>query len=302
MAILPNVNLFLNPILEYFNEIKTEGKPLDCKDKVIKDINLKDEHINSTNENGTSRLDARITWMATYLVKAGLLVRPRRAYVEITEEGTKVLSILGSAPLSVKYLKDNYPEFREFHEGSKTKNSEIQSIETSNDYASDEEETVNSLIQNVDEYYNDIERSLLEKLFREAEGKSTVEQGDILEELSVDLFTKMGYYNAVKTNRGSDGGIDGHFSIDKFNLEKIAFQCKFFQKDKSVPSKDIDAFAGALNKTGFSKGVFITTSRFSKECEYSNITLIDGRKLAKLMREYEINCNVIQTNYQYYLQ
>lgn len=299
MAVLPNINKFLNPVLEYFNETKTEGRPLDCRDKVIKDINLTEEHINSTLENGASKLDARLTWVATYLVKAELLVRPRRAHIEITEEGTRVLSALGTTPLSIRYLKDNYPEFREFHEGTKPKNTET-TASNDDDNTSDEEETVNSLIQNVDEYYSEIEHSLLEKLFREAEGKKTVEQGDILEELSVDLFTKMGYYNAVKTNTGSDGGIDGHFSIDKFNLEKIAFQCKFFQKGNSVPSKDIDAFAGALGKLGFSKGVFITTSSFPRKCEYPNITLIDGLKLSKLMRENEIYCSVTKVIYHQY--
>jgi len=297
MAILPNINKFLNPVLEYFNETKTEGKPLECKDKVIKDINLTLEHINSTLENGASKLDNRITWVAMSLGKAGLLVRPKRGYVEITEEGTRVLSVLGTTLLSVRYLKDNYPEFRVFMAGTKTKTTEIKNDD---DNVSDEEETVNILIQNVDEYYSEIERRLLEKLFKQAEGKSTVEQGDILEELSVNLFTKMGYYNAVKTNRGSDGGIDGHFSIDKFNLEKIAFQCKFFQKGNSVPSKDIDAFAGSLGKLGFSKGVFITTSAFPRECEYKNITLIDGLKLSKLMRENEIYCSVTKETYHQY--
>lgn len=292
-------NSILNPVLEYFNEIETEGKPLDCKDKVIKDLNLTEEQINSTTKNGYNKLlHVRITWAIIYLTKAGLLVRPRKGYVQITEEGTKVLSEFGATPLTRKYLIDNYPEFREFRYGTKLKN-----IDSNDSDASDEEEPINTYLQtDVDEYYIEVENLLLEKLFQQAEGKTTIEQGDILEELSVDLFIKIGYHNAVKTSSTNDGGIDGHFSIDKFNLEKIAFQCKFFQKDKPVASKDIDAFAGALNKTGFSKGVFITTSRFSKECEYSNITLIDGRKLAKLMREYEINCSVIQINYQYDLQ
>ena len=48
-------------------------------------------------------------------------------------------------------------------------------------------------------------------------------------------------------------------------------------------AKDIDAFAGSLSKLGYQKGVFITTSKFTKLSEHKNITFIDGRKLAKLI-------------------
>lgn len=108
-------------------------------------------------------------------------------------------------------------------------------------------------------------------------------KGDILENILVQLFSKMGYYDVKKRGGTGDGGIDGDFAIDKFGLERVAFQCKFFLDGNHVTSKDIDAFAGSLSKLGYQKGVFITTSKFTKSSEHKNITFIDGRKWAKLI-------------------
>ena len=112
---------------------------------------------------------------------------------------------------------------------------------------------------------------------------TTKEKGDILENISIQLFSKMGYYDVKKRGGTGDGGIDGDFAIDKFGLERVAFQCKFFLEGNHATSKDIDTFVGSLSKLGYQKGVFITTSKFIKSSEHKNITFIDGRKLAKLI-------------------
>ena len=104
-----------------------------------------------------------------------------------------------------------------------------------------------------------------------------------MKNISVKLFSKMGYYDVKKRGGTGDGGIDGDFAIDKFGLERAAFQCKFFLDGNHMISKDIDAFAGSLSKLGYQKGVFITTSKFTKSSEHKNITFIDGRKWAKLI-------------------
>ena len=164
------------------------------------------------------------------------------------------------------------------------------------------EEVTNELYQKIDEYYEFIENKILKNLHDISKNKSSTKKGDILEDISVELFEKMGYFDVRKTGGTNDGGIDGDFAIDKFGLERVAFQCKFFLEENSVTSKDIDAFAGSLSKLGYQKGVFITTSKFTKSSEYKNITFIDGRKLANLMRENEILCNVINTYKHYSLE
>lgn len=66
---------------------------------------------------------------------------------------------------------------------------------------------------------------------------------------------------------------------------------------------EIQKFIGALAGKDAQKGIFITTSRFTKEAEeFANknlsykIVLIDGRRLSELMIEYELG---VSTEYVY---
>ena len=68
-------------------------------------------------------------------------------------------------------------------------------------------------------------------------------------------------------------------------LETIYLQAKRYT-DNTIGRPDIQAFVGALEMKRARKGVFITTSRFSKDAtEYvslieKKVVLIDGRQLA----------------------
>jgi restriction system protein len=68
-----------------------------------------------------------------------------------------------------------------------------------------------------------------------------------------------------------------------------------------VGRPDIQQFAGALDMQRAKKGVFITTSQFSKEAtDYvanidKQIVLINGTKLAKLMIQYGLGVAIKQT-------
>ena len=72
----------------------------------------------------------------------------------------------------------------------------------------------------------------------------------------------------------------------------IYVQAKRWENTVSRP--EIQKFAGALQGQRARKGVFITTSNFSKEAqEYpaqieSKIILIDGRRLAQLMVDHGV--------------
>lgn len=286
---IPKVNDLYNPILEYFYNKKEMVKYIN-NDELMNYLIYK---LKCTEEEIKSK--TRVGWGITFLCKAGLLYRPERGFVEITEEGKKLID--DKVKINTKYLKDNYPEFRLFQ--TTTKNDD-DNVPTNNDKEEEMEEVTNELYSKVDDYYEFIENSILEKLFEIVQNDTTKAKGDTLENVSVKLFDKMGYFNVRKTGGTNDGGIDGDFAIDKFGLERIAFQCKFFNKENSVSSKDIDAFSGSLNKLGYQKGVFVTTSKFPTKTDgHKNITFIDGKKLAKLMREHEILCNVVNT-YKYY--
>jgi len=64
--------------------------------------------------------------------------------------------------------------------------------------------------------------------------------------------------------RSGDEGIDGVISLDTLGLDKVYLQAKKYT-GASVGSPAIREFKGALDGQRASKGVFITTSQFSKE-------------------------------------
>ncbi len=100
--------------------------------------------------------------------------------------------------------------------------------------------------------------------------------------------------------RTGDGGIDGVIREDKLGLDNIYVQAKRWT-DKPVGSPDIDQFAGALSKKKATKGIFITTSTFTKDAlasvrEYSSrIILIDGSTLADYMLDHHVGVSVAST-------
>lgn len=122
------------------------------------------------------------------------------------------------------------------------------------------------------------------------------------ERLVVDLLVKMGYggnrQDAGRAlGKSGDGGIDGIINEDRLGLDVIYIQAKRWEGTVGRP--DIQKFAGALQGQRARKGVFITTSTFSKEAlEYtsmieSKIILIDGEKLASLMAEHNVGVSVV---------
>lgn len=89
------------------------------------------------------------------------------------------------------------------------------------------------------------------------------------------------------TKKAGDGGIDGIINGDRLGLDSIYIQAKRW-KDTVVGRPEIQKFSGALDTPGATKGIFITTSTFTKEAkEYAKninnkkIVLIDGSQLAK---------------------
>jgi restriction system protein len=127
------------------------------------------------------------------------------------------------------------------------------------------------------------------------------------EQLIVDLLVKIGYGGsrreaAERLGRSGDGGIDGVIREDALGLDAVYIQAKRYSEDNSVGAPDIRGFAGSLLGNGATKGVFVTTSRFSAQARDASaaykthrIVLIDGAELAHLMIEYEVGVRTVQT-------
>lgn len=123
------------------------------------------------------------------------------------------------------------------------------------------------------------------------------------EHLVVDLLLKMGYgydgSSGIVTGRSHDGGIDGVINEDKLGLSSIYIQAKRYNETVSVGRKELQAFVGAMENVN--KGVFITTSKFTKEAvsfvnrQQKSIKLIDGQLLSDLLVKNQIGITVVQT-------
>lgn len=126
------------------------------------------------------------------------------------------------------------------------------------------------------------------------------------EQLVVDLLVAMGYGGshddaASVIGRSGDGGIDGIIKEDKLGLESIYIQAKRWKEGSTVGRPDIQQFAGALQGQKARKGVFITTSSFTRDArDYANavqatIVLIDGQQLAEPMLDHGVGVSVQET-------
>ena len=120
-----------------------------------------------------------------------------------------------------------------------------------------------------------------------------------LEKVVVDLLIAMGYGGGEAamgqvTGRSGDRGIDGKIREDAFGLDEVYLQAKRYEDGSTVGEPDLRNFAGAMDASNTTKGVFVTTAGFTSAAqEYvarspKRIKLIDGVELAGLMVKHGI--------------
>ncbi len=154
----------------------------------------------------------------------------------------------------------------------------------------------------MDKAYQRIRKSLASELLNKVVDLSPA----FFERLVVELLVKMGYGGSIKDagkamGKSGDEGIDGTIKEDKLGLDIIYIQAKRWRPGNVVGRPELQKFVGALAGQGAKKGIFITTSNFTKEAlEYTprnetKIVLIDGEQLAQLMIDYNLGCTTQQT-------
>ena len=120
----------------------------------------------------------------------------------------------------------------------------------------------------------------------------------------MELLVKMGYGGTLRDagkaiGKSGDGGIDGIIKEDRLGLDVVYIQAKRWETTIGRP--ELQKFAGALQGQRAKKGVFLTTSEFSKEAiQYasqidSKIALIDRTQLARLMIDHALGVSLVGT-------
>lgn len=282
---IPKYNEIYKEVLEAIKNQK-EYKTKEYKEIVANRLNISIEERKKTSESGGNIYNTTLSWTIFYLKKAKLIEKVQRGVIKITQRG---LDLLATNPEKIdNETLRNYLEFNEFINPKKTQ--ERENIEII------EEETPQDIFE---KSYTEINRILQEEVLEEVIRQTPY----FFENLVVKLLQKIGYgtfKNSGKvTKKTNDEGIDGIINQDKLGFDSIYIQAKKWDKDSTVSRPEVQKFVGALAGQGASKGLFITTAKFSDGArEYSQkqhttkIVLIDGMELAKLMIEYNIGVSV----------
>ena len=233
----------------------------------------------------------RVMWARFYLVKAGLMTSPKRGSMQVTPRGQEVLK---SKPdkLNIAYLR-KFPEFTEF-QASKRESSEVSEAIV--------EETSRTPEEILDSSFEQVQAALSQELLAKILSLTWMD----FERLVVQLLVRMGYGGSVKDagralTKGGDEGIDGTIKEDKLGLDIIYIQAKKWQTGNTVGRPEIQKFVGALAGQGAKKGIFITTSSFTREArDYqprneTKIVLVDGEELTQLMIDHDLGVTTQRT-------
>ena len=255
---------------------------------------LSEEDLKELLPSGKQRtIDNRVGWAITYMSKAKLIERPRKGIHRITQRGRDVLAKKPDR-IDNKYLL-RFPEFAKFKARPKkgSKAGIPQPEQESHPALTTPEE-------NIQEAYDQLRGALADELM-ELILKSSP---DFFERLVVRLLVQMGYGGSLRdageaVGKSGDGGIDGIIKEDILGLDVIYIQAKRWENTVGRP--EIQKFVGALLGKQAKKGVFITTSGFSKEAiEYArvtdlNVVLIDGEELTDFMIDFDLGVSKAET-------
>lgn len=282
---VPSFERFLYPFLLAIKDKDSNKKQMIEEMRLF--FNLSDEDmIEKTKSGNITKVSDRIGWSLQYL-RRSLLVEIQDRKYKITQRGKDFLATHDN--LTIDDLL-NYKEFATYSNRKKTKSKEknVPAIPLSIEQTPTEQ---------LDQAFDSIQKDLIADLLERVSHLSPA----FFEQLVVTLLVKMGYGGSFEnsahvTPLTNDEGIDGIIYEDKLGLNKIYIQAKRWSNQVSRPM--IQQFAGALSGKKATKGVFITTSDYTKEARQfvkdvqQKIVLINGDELAKYMIEYNVGVSV----------
>ena len=283
---IPKFEDFLYPFLVQLKDKDITTKEM--KDALVKHFNLTEEDCSLKTKSGSAfQLNDRIGWCRQWLRRALFIEIPQRGIYSITQRGKDYLQ--SHTDLRQEDLLQ-YPEYAEYAHMPVT--SKVDSTGEKKDI----EEKLGEMTptEQMDVAFKSINDDLAADLLQRVLDMSP----NFFEKLVLDLLLNMGFGSrnmemAIVTPTSHDNGVDGIIPEDALGLDKIYIQAKRYT-DNPVSKPEIHKFIGALDEQKASKGVFITTSKFTAgaketaEKASKKIVLIDGKTLADYMIEYNV--------------
>jgi restriction system protein len=279
---IPDYQTVMLPLLCFASDNR-EHSLREAVDTLAKDFKLTDDELREVLPSGQQPVfNNRVSWARVYLTKARLLEATRRGHFQATQRGLEVLAE-NPERIDAQFLR-RFSEFEQFKAFRRDRTDSTVENDESSEHTP--EEVLESAYQRIRQ---DLETEVLERV--------KVASPTFFERLVVELLVRMGYggtrQEAGKAiGRSGDGGIDGIINEDRLGLDVIYIQAKRW--DQPVGRPEIQKFAGALQGYRARKGVFITTSSFSRDAlDYvgridSKIVLVDGETLASLMVDHNV--------------
>lgn len=234
----------------------------------------------------------RAHWARNYMKHAGLVEATVRGRYRMTALGQ---SLLAEKPGRIdKDLLRRFPLYREWQAPRTETLSVASSVLAPVDEATPEER--------IDAAYAELDSALAEDLLDQV---LTITPARF-ERLIVELLLAMGYGDGraemgQAIGKSGDGGIDGVVNEDKLGLDAVYIQAKRYAPGNTVGRPALQAFIGSMTGESATKGVFVTTSSFSKEARdfvqrvQQRVVLIDGARLARLMIDHGVGVRVDKT-------
>lgn len=273
---IPDFQSLMLPLLKLADD-EQEHASRDATDNMANFFRLTDAEREELLPAGHSLFGNRVGWALTHLRHAGLLETTRRGYFTLTQRGKQVLQ-QNPQSITTKFLTQ-FSEHQQFIQATrKDKNKK-----TTNE-ADLETSAIQTPYESLEDGYRKIRQNLAQELLSQVKSCSP----RFFERLVVELLVKMGYGGSIKDaakviGKSGDEGIDGTIKEDRLGLDIIYIQAKKWEGVVGRP--EIHKFVGALQGQRARKGVFITTSYFTKDAEEyarnidSKIILIDGKQL-----------------------
>jgi restriction system protein len=279
---IPRYDEIQFPALKLLSDGK-QWKSRDMEDLLAKSFKLTEAEVNQMYDSGNGPVFIdRINWALSYLNLAGVVSKPKRGVYQINDQGIQLVK----TPDKFRDFIDKKLENRDSEKRKKTDNKPIEITESKSELTP--AESLYTSFQGIKKsVYRDIIDTILSKTPRE------------FEKLVVQLLQKMGYGGEIQdsgiiTQYTNDKGIDGIIKEDILGFGRIHIQAKRYAIDIHIQRDDIQKFVGALAVAQSDKGVFITTSDFTKGAyDYvaslnstAKIVLINGVKLAEYIYDY----------------
>ena len=286
---IPDFQTMMRPVLVAIDGDEPRSTA-QIRDEIATTLNISNEDRLVMLPSGKQKLFTnRVAWAITHMAQAGLLTRPERGRYLLSKRGKKVLQ---EHPDRVDLqVLQQFPEYQDFRSRKSEKQAE-KSVSVVDEVSPSE--AVNAIVE---DSYDTLAAELLDRIL--------AQPPTFLESLSLKLLQAMGYGGRESltehTGKPGDSGLDGIVRQDALGLDLVGVQAKRYDKDKTVQRPDIQAFVGALQGAQTTRGVFVTTGRFSPgalqfaESVAMRLRLIDGKELTKLMVRYNVGIQVRET-------